>query len=139
MAKRVALCPDWINAKGVSDIYSVSGCISKNFADYVKFWKHNGYWFFDSPQTILDVAQQNSIDLMGTTLFFYDANQPEFDGAEGEWTTFEPEASFKTEVVLPTEKKLEGYDVVTFSQGTSAEGSPLSCNPLSGASAINCC
>ena len=42
----------WIKAERVSDIYSVSGCVSKNFADYINYWKHNGYWFFDSPRII---------------------------------------------------------------------------------------
>ena len=49
MAKRVAARPDWLPAARVSSIYSVSGCISKDFTDYIKFWKHNGYWLFDSP------------------------------------------------------------------------------------------
>ncbi len=130
MAKRVTVRPDWIKAERVSDIYSVSRCVSEDFADYINYWKHNGYWFFDSPQTILDLAQQNSIDLTGTRLFFYEAYELEFDDAEGKWTTFKPEPSFKTEVVVPTEKALEGYDVVTFSVRTSAECSPLSCNSL---------
>lgn len=130
MAKRVTVRPDWLKAAGVSDIYSVSGCISEDFADYIKFWKHNGYWFFDSPQTIIEVARQNSINLTGIRLFFYEAHELEFDNVEGQWTTFKPEPSFKTEVVLPSEKVLEGYDVVTFSLGNSAECSPLSCNSL---------
>ena len=52
MAKRVQNRPNGFENTGIVDIYSVSGCISKNFADYIKFWKHNGYWFFDSPQII---------------------------------------------------------------------------------------
>jgi hypothetical protein len=43
MAKRVVSKPDWLNANGVEDIYSVSRCLSKGFADYITFWKHNGY------------------------------------------------------------------------------------------------
>ena len=41
-----------------------------------------------------------------------------------------PEPSFTTDVRVPAEKSLEGYDVVTFSMGTTAECSPLSCNSL---------
>ncbi|MGQ0554553.1 MAG: hypothetical protein ACT4PN_01220, partial [Nitrospiraceae bacterium] len=70
MAKRVVGNPDWLKASGVEDIYAVSGCISKDFADYIKFWKHNGYWFFDSPDIIEQVAQEHSIDLAGTTMFY---------------------------------------------------------------------
>jgi len=43
MAKRVVARPDWLHAERVSSIYSVSGCISEDFADYINFWKHNGY------------------------------------------------------------------------------------------------
>lgn len=130
MAKRVSVRPEWIKSERVVDIYSVSGCISRAFADYIKYWKHNGYWFFDSPAIILELAQQSSIDLTGTRLFYYEAHELEFDDGEGRWTAFEREPSFTTHVVLPTEKALEGYDVVTFSVGTSAECSPLSCNAL---------
>ena len=130
MAKRVSVRPAWIKAERVADIYSVSGCVSKNFADYINYWKHNGYWFFDSPEIILRLAQQNSIDLTGTSLFFYEVHELEFDDAGDQWTSFNPEPSFPTLVVVPTEKALEGYDVVSFSARTSAECSPLSCNSL---------
>jgi hypothetical protein len=76
------------------------------------------------------LAWQNSIDLTGTKLFFYEVHDLEFDDVEGYWTTFKPEPSFTTQVVLPAERALEGYDVVTFSVKTSAECSPLSCNSL---------
>ena len=52
MAKRVVARPDWLPAERVSTIYSISGCISHNFADYIGFWKHNGYWLFDSPNIV---------------------------------------------------------------------------------------
>lgn len=52
MAKKVVNKPDWLKANGVDDINSVSGCLSKDFADYITFWKHNGYWFFDLPELI---------------------------------------------------------------------------------------
>lgn len=130
MAKRVAVRPDWIKAEGVADIYSVSSCVSQDFADYINYWKHNGYWFFDSPQTILQLAQKNRVDLIGTHLFYYEVYDREFDNGEGQWMTFRPESSFQTQVSLPTQKTLEGYDVVTFCVRTSAECSPLSCNSL---------
>ena len=101
MAKCVSVRPEWIKAERVADIYSVSGCVSKDFADYINYWKHNGYWFFDSPEIILQLG-----------------------------TSFKPEPSFPTHVVVPIEKVLEGYDVVSFSGSTSAECSPLSCNSL---------
>ena len=126
MAKRV-IAPEGMGLERVSSIYSVSGCIAENFTDYINYWKHNGYWFFDSPEMIIDIAREHSIDLAGTVLFFYEVHELEFDG---EWTLFEPEASFGTDVNVPEAKALEGYDVVTFSAETSPECSPLSCNGL---------
>ena len=76
------------------------------------------------------MAQANAIDLTGTTLVFYEVHGLEFDDAESQWRTFNPEPSFTTQVVLPIEKVLKGCDVVTFSAGTGAEYSPLSCNAL---------
>ncbi len=128
MAKRVVARPDWLPAKRVSSIYSVSGCVSDNFTDYITFWKHNGYWLFDSPAVITDIARENNIDLAETMLFFYEVYELQLNS--GEWTPFEPEPSFGTHVSLPEAKVLEGYDVVTFYVRTSPECSPLSCNSL---------
>jgi len=128
MAKRVSLKPDWLKAEQVVDIFSVSSCISKDFADYIKYWKHNSHWLFDSPEIIQAVARENSIDLEGTTLFYYEVHEMEFDG-EG-WRPIEIENAFPTNVVPPSRKQLEGFDVVTFSVRTSPECSPLSCNLL---------
>jgi hypothetical protein len=114
--------------KRVASIYSVSGCISQNFTDYIHFWKHNGYWLFDSPEIIIEIARTNKIDLAEAVLFFYEVYELQFDS--GDWTQFEPEASFGTNVSLPEAKVFQGYDVVTFSAQTSPECSPLSCNYL---------
>ncbi len=137
MAKRVSLRPEWLQAEQVVDVYSVSGCISDNFTDYINYWKHNGYWFFDSPEIIRQLAQENSIDLTGTSLFYYEVYDLEFHDDPAKWISFTPELSFTTHVVVPERKVLEGYDVVTFSVGTSAECSPLSCNALAREMEIN--
>jgi hypothetical protein len=130
MAKRVSLRPEWLKAGQVVDVYSVSRCMSKDFADYINYWKHNGYWFFDSPEIIEQVALANALDLTGTQLFYYESHAREFDAAQSQWLSFQPEPSFTTRVVVPPRKVLAGYDVVTFSAGTNAEHSPLSCNAL---------
>lgn len=44
MAKHVVKKPDWLQTNQVEDIYSVSNCISDDFADYINYWQHNGYW-----------------------------------------------------------------------------------------------
>ena len=128
MAKRVAATPAWLPVERVSSVYSVSGCISEDFADYIRFWQHNGYWLFNSPETIVAVAREQAIDLGDAVLFFYEVQDRQFDA--GAWTPFAPEPSFRTDVHVPPVKVLEGYDVVSFTARTSPECSPLSCNAL---------
>jgi hypothetical protein len=128
MAKRVYKRPDWLAAAQVIDICSVSHCISENFADYINYWKHNGYWLFDSPEIIQSIAKDNSLQLEGTSLFYYEAHEMEFD--EESWRPYAPEPSFPTNVVPPSSKQLMGFDVVTFYARNSPECSPLSCNSL---------
>lgn len=130
MAKRVSIRPEWLQSERIVDVYSVSNCVSNDFADYINYWKHNGYWFFDSPEVIQQLAQENAIYLQGTRLFYYEVHELEFDEVRSQWTNFKPEPSFTTKVVVPSRTVLEGYDVVTFSARTSAECSPLSCNAL---------
>ena len=129
MAKRVAPRPEWLKAPQVQDIYSVSNCVSKDFMDYIKFWRHNGYWLFDRPQIIQELARQNSIDLKDLTFFYYEAYEKEFDDEQRQWLSFEP-SDFLTEILRPRKKEFQGYDVVSFSVGTNPECSPLSCNHL---------
>jgi hypothetical protein len=128
MAKRVRPKPDGHPAPQVIDIYSVSNCQSENFADYIPYWKHNGYWFFDSPEVIKSVAKEHSVSLDGTSLFYYEVYEMEFDGQT--WHAFSAEASFPTSVVPPSERQLEGFDVANFTAGTSPECSGLSCSSL---------
>lgn len=129
LAKRVAQRPIWLQAPLVKDVYSVSGCISQDFMDYIKFWRHNGYWFFDNPGIIQQLALENGVRLEDVTFFYYEAYEREFHAELNEWQSFEP-VDFPTNVMLPTQKIFQGYDVVTFSVGTSPECSPLSCNHL---------
>lgn len=129
MAKKVALRPDWLNAPEVKDIYSVSDCISDDFADYIKFWRHNGYWLFDNPNIILELSRKEGIDVEGLTFFYYETYEKEFNVESRQWVSFR-HSDFPTEVTTPTQKEHQGYDVVTFSMGTNPECSPLSCNHL---------
>jgi hypothetical protein len=112
----------------VADVYSVGCCVNEYFADYINFWKHNGFWLFDSPQIIRSVANENSVDLTGTLLFYYGVYEKEFDGKA--WAQFQADESIPTAVVEPQAKRLEGFDVVTFYCRTAPEHSPLSCNGL---------
>ena len=137
MAKKVIKRPDRIKAERVEDIYSVSNCGSNDFADYINYWKHNGFWFFDSPEIIQDVAKDNKIDMSGNRFFYYEAFDKQYDEAAQTWNDFKPEASFTTNVLVPILKTLEGYDVVTFSGSTDPGCSPLSCNNLAESIDVN--
>jgi len=129
MAKRVQP-PVGFHVDGIRDVYSVSDCINNDFADYIQYWKHNGYWLFDSPEIIEAVAQDNQIQLKGTSLFYYEVYEQEFDGKN--WLPYHPEASLPTNVLVPSQKTFEGFDVVTFFAHSSPECSPLSCNGMAG-------
>jgi hypothetical protein len=138
MYKRVAVRPDWLKVVDtVHDVYSLCNCISDDFADYINYWKHNGYWLFNSPEVIEEIATNENIDLSDTTLFYYEAYEYEFDEKSNKWTVFTPEASFVTNVRVPMDKRLEGFDVATFFVHTSPECSPLSCNLLAAEIPVN--
>ena len=128
MYKRVAIAPQWLNAPHISDVYSLSSCVSHNFADYINYWRHNGYWLFNSPASIRALAAEHSISLEGLKLFYYEAHDLQYDATSGKWVSFEPEPSFETNVQPPDSCSIEGFDVTTFSLGTSPQCSPLSCN-----------
>lgn len=137
MLKMVVSRPDWLKTPQVRDLYSVSSCVSPNFADYVQYWQHNGYWLFDSPDIIVKLAKANNIDIAGTTLFYYEAYEYEFLEHEMEWIEFSPEVSFETAVKQPSQKTLEGFDIVSFSCGNLPECSYLSCNHMAESIAVN--
>jgi hypothetical protein len=130
MYKIVASQQDWLKSSGIRDIYSVSACISDNFADYIQYWQHNGYWLFDRPEIIEDLAKTGKIDLTGMTLFYYEAYEEEFDETTGKWSVFSVNPDIETDIREPANKRLEGYDVVEFSLHNDPGCSPLSCNSL---------
>lgn len=128
--KQIAARPPWLKAEQVADIYSISNCISDDFTDYIPYWKHNGYWLFNTPDIIVEIASEASLSLDGHTLFYYEAYELQYDEDDRTWLPFAPESSFVTDVVIPVRKKLEGFDVASFSLHNLAECSPLSCNGL---------
>lgn len=139
MLKKVTVKPAWLESDAVVDVYSLSNCVSGDFADYIKYWEHNGYWLFDSPKIMTSLAEKEGIDLSGTTLFYYEVYEYEFDDRTIEWLGFTPDKfeSFETDVQVPIKKYLQGFDVVTFYANTSPEHSPLSCNSLATEISVN--
>ena len=128
LAKRVVPKPACFKATQIEDIYSVSSCVNDDFADYTRYWKHNNYWLFDSARTIRELAAEHALPLDGTSLFYYEAYELEFDSRS--WRSFAAEPGLPTCIVEPAQKKLEGFDVVTFWARNAPECSPLSCNHL---------
>ena len=130
LLKRIAKKPTWLKTDQVEDLYSVSGCTSKDFSDYINFWKHNGFWLFNSPQDIYAVAKENEIDLTDTHMFYYETYELQCYEDDPTWENFKPEDSFETKVEEPKFKTLEGFDVVSFTNGNEPECSYLSCNHM---------
>jgi len=133
MLKNIASRPAWLKATHVEDIYSVSGCVSETFMNCPYDWKHNGWFFFDSPAIAYDIALEkgNTAELR---LFYYEIFEKQFDGKV--WSPIAPE-DFPTVVQIPASKKLLGYDVVTFFGGPVPECSPLSCNSIASEMPVN--
>src|SRR5262245_41535404 len=85
IAKSVERRPDWLGTERVDDIYSLSGCVSEYFCDYIPHWKHNGFWLFDSPKEIEEIAVANSLDMTAQQLFYYEVYEKQFDDRRKVW------------------------------------------------------
>jgi hypothetical protein len=137
LLKTVSPKPDWLLSDTVEDIFSASGCISADFADYIKLWSHNGYWLFDSPAQVAAAAARASVETAVMTLFYYEAFRQQYDPFAKRWLEVAPEPSFHTTIVAPEVARLAGFDVVTVSESGLLEHSPLSCNGLAAELSIN--
>ncbi|QNN78569.1 hypothetical protein IAE60_03775 [Pseudoxanthomonas mexicana] len=128
MYKRVET-PEGFDLPGILDVYSLGACVNDDFADYIGFWKHNGYFLFDSPAVMRALADEHEISLEGLRLFYYEAHDLQFDGDSREWVPFGP---FHDDVNVqpPARATLEGFDITSFWAGAGPECSPLSCNYL---------
>lgn len=134
MAKRICKPPDALGLPAhIIDICSVSSCVNDDFYDgFVDSWKHNDFWFFDSPEFIHLVAIEHSIDLARTRLFYYEVFDQEFDRAAG-WRSLTPSRfGLGVNATEPVKRRLEGYDVTSswVENCPDPSHSPLSCNGL---------
>ncbi|WDI31119.1 hypothetical protein PUV54_14280 [Hyphococcus flavus] len=137
MLKTVLFRPSWIKNHGVNDIFAVSSCFSKDFVDYINYWRHNGYWLFNAPADMDEIIAREGADRSKLTLFYYEVYEYQFDNDEKTWSKFDVEQSFETNVVKSDAATLQGFDVVSFSVGTNPECSPLSCNSLADELPVN--
>jgi len=137
MLKKIAKGPGYLKAPQVEGLFSVSGCISKEFTDFIKHWKHNKYLFFDSPAKIHEICKAENIDVTGMELFFYEIHAEQFDEKTSKWEALRIEDTFETNILLPQESEFLGFDIASHSCGTGPECSPLSCNLLADEFPVN--
>jgi len=68
--------------------------------------------------------------LESVKFFYYEVYEHQWDEDDSTWKPFGPEVSFTTHIEVPPQKRLEGYDVVSFWGQTAPECSYLSCNSM---------
>jgi hypothetical protein len=133
MFKKVISRPAWLDAADVDDIFSLSGCVSGNFTDYINYWKHNGYWLFNSPAVMEKIAEENNLVLDGMTLFYYEVFEEEFDENSRRWSAFKPELSFRTNVdstILSQARSVSSRSTRSVpNRFQSARGGGIACGP----------
>lgn len=111
--------------------------MSDDFADYINYWRHNGFWLFNRPSDMDEIIAREEIDRSGLTLFYYEVHEQAFDSDAAAWIDVLPDESFVTSVEPPLQARLDGYDVVCFTQANAPEHSPLSCNGLADELPVN--
>jgi hypothetical protein len=129
--KHISARPDWAGVPGRPQrAFSMCPHVARDFADYTHLWRHNGFWLFDRPQIIEQIAAEHDIDLSGLTCCYYEEYEQQYDTSSGRWLRVEPDENIPTCVEKPATSTLQGYDAVTFSGGTAPECSPLFCNSI---------
>jgi hypothetical protein len=137
MAKLIVPKPDWLKSNVVKQIYSVSGCISENFTDFMNYWKHNKYYFYDSPDKIKQLSTEHDIDISKCEFLYYELFEKEFSESQNSWKTIEPDDEVEPDVKPPVLKNIIGYDIVNYSCSTNPECSIASCNNLAEEMPVN--
>ena len=89
---------------------------------------HNGFWLYDSPEIMIELASQQKLSLQDMMLFYYEVHEKECCNLSGEWRPTQVEQAFPTNVQVPKVKELQGFDVTTHYNGLGC--SYLSCNHM---------
>ncbi len=120
--KRIAPRTDWLKAPLVTEIWSVSDCISEGPPDWVDKWQHNDLGLFDTPELAESVIPES--DTAQYTIVGYRVWDRMFDdGKEVPLSATVPSVPGPA----PGFNSL-GFDAVARSMNSSFECSPLSCN-----------
>jgi len=119
--------PDWLRAPNALDVFSVSECVNDNFIEETFRAMRNGYGLYNSPREICSVARSLPTSIQDAKLFYYEAHELDFD--DGVWELIEEADPSTLSIEPPTNKTLEGFDVVTWCDGPNSH-SPISCNSI---------
>ncbi len=83
MYKSIRPRPDYIKAPNVIDIFSAGECSpevsSPNFCDYTKYFRHNGFGFFNNPEIMREVADLEGINLAPMSLLCWNSHNRDAD------------------------------------------------------------
>jgi len=119
--KKIERATSAMGLPGVSEIWSVSNCISKPPEGWIQHWRHNDFGFFDTPPLAGSVVPTNLVQefrVVGYRIWSEPFGEgPRLAAISGP-TNLRPSADF---VVI-------GYDAVSSNHGQDFECSPLSCN-----------
>jgi len=137
MLKTVKKPDGWVSKAEVIDLYSLSGCVSDTFVNSFETWKHNGFWLYDSLDVMRAIIKEQGVDASRFELFYYEVHEEQFDDETGLWEDATPDEAWPVEVIPPTAKTLQGFDVTTHFTGIHPECSPLACNDLAGELDVN--
>src|SRR4051794_22189827 len=121
--KNIATCPEWLEAAGVREVCSVSGCVSPGPEGWINHWAHNEMWAYDDEQSAWGVVPGGQSN-PAYRMFAYRMFPVEFDKGRQRPSDIPPLAVRP----LPAGYRRLGYDVVSRSCGSTFECSPLSCN-----------
>jgi hypothetical protein len=119
--KTIAKRDDWLEAPDVTEIWSVSECMSKGPADWITKWIHNDFWLFDTvalAESVIPPGERGSTRILAYRVWnrMFDAGE-ELEAPLPASDLHEPEAHFAR----------IGFDAVGRSHN-SFDCSPLSCN-----------
>lgn len=114
---------------GITEVCSVSECISRGPENWVQKWEHNDLGFFDTEAKAIMVlpAEHSDYDLYAYELF-------PFYCIDGKRTDLQ---LIPAGPGIPKDYVLLGYDIATKTHATSFECSPLSCNGVGAEFPVN--
>ncbi len=130
--KQTMASPDWLGVPAVEEICSVSNCMSKGPDDWIKFWRHNDRWMFDTPElawSVVDESDRERFDLYAYALFNVEFRNGIPSPIELPKLNAAP--------LVDSQFDALGFGVVSSSTGNDYECSPLSCNGLAATVDVN--